>query len=186
MNSAHLISHRHTPIYRVVRRGWQYPLDASYSQRKTDNWWNTRAFPALYTCCSVRVARAVALDKFRFSAVLAEDLQPDQRPDLVEVTWSGRVVDVATGPGVAAAGFPNDYPRGVSKSMTRDLATKWHAANREGVVCRSASMYRQGYTTWNGPHQRWSEGAIFTNNVRFQPRLLGRTSDLTWLFPRRR
>lgn len=177
------MGHRHVPIYRVVRQGWQNPVDASYSQPKSSNHWNTQAFPSLYACCSVRVARAVALDRLRAAAVVIEDLPSDQKPILAEITWSGHLVDVATQAGVATAGFPGRYPKDVSKDSTRAAATKWHAVGLEGVVCRSASMERFGQRAWNGPHQHWSECAIFPRNSKLQPRLLRRRSNTAWLFP---
>jgi len=72
--------HDHTPVQRVVRRGWSDPLDASFSQRRPDRRWNTQDFPALYCCCSVRVARAVALDIFRVAGLELEDLHPPPSP----------------------------------------------------------------------------------------------------------
>jgi RES domain-containing protein len=177
------MAHRHTPIYRVVRQGWQHPIDASYSQRKSNNRWNTREFPALYACCSVRVARAVALDRLRFASVVVEDLPTDQRPILAEIAWSGHTVDMTSKAGVAAAGFSDQYPKETSKESTRNAATKWHAAGLEGVVCRSASMERLGESAWNGPHQHWSECAIFPRNSKLQPRLLRRRMDTGWIFP---
>jgi RES domain-containing protein len=68
--------HNHVPLFRVIRRGWADPLDTSYSQRASaDNRWNTPDFPALYSSCSERVARAVARDVFRLAAIELADLQ---------------------------------------------------------------------------------------------------------------
>ena len=100
-NGPVLFDHSHQPVYRVVRRSWRNPLDATFSQRPTaDNRWNTNRFPALYCCCSVTVARAVALDVLRYAGIELTDLRPDVQPRLVEISWSGEVVDVATAAGV--------------------------------------------------------------------------------------
>jgi len=71
--------HAH-PIFRVVRGGWRDAVDASRSRTRVDNRWNTPDFPALYCCCSVPVAQAVALDVFRLAAVMVEDLARNLAP----------------------------------------------------------------------------------------------------------
>jgi RES domain-containing protein len=176
------MEHGHV-VYRVTRQSWRDPLEASYSQVRTDNRWNTPAFPALYACCSEQVARAVVLDRFRLSGVELEDLHPDARPALVEITWSGMLVDVASAAGVAAAGFPATYPAGVSIADTQTAATAWHAAGFEGVVCRSASRARLGFSEWRDPHQPWGEIAIFPQNAKRAPHRRRRSAELEWLRP---
>lgn len=95
--TARTVAHKHMPLYRVIRRGWADPLDTSYSQRASaDNRWNTPDFPALYSSCSERVARAVARDVFRSAAIELADLQGAMLPELVEIAWAGEVVDVAS------------------------------------------------------------------------------------------
>lgn len=180
MNAPVLRAHRHKPVYRVVRSGWANPLNASYSQQKPNNRWNTRDFPALYCCCSEKVARFVARDVLKFSGVVFEDLQPAGRPALLEVSWSGRVVDVASAKGIAAIAFPPNYPVGTSREETRAAATKWHEAGFQGVVCRSASLSRQGFSNWREPHQPWGELAIFVQNTRKGPQLLGIREHREW------
>ena len=174
------VEHAHWPVYRVVRRAWEDPLDASYSRSRPDNRWNTAEFPALYCCCHPRVARAVTLDVFRLAGVELADLQPAALPQLVEVSWNGRVVDVASAEGVIAAGFPSEYPKGVGKSQTRRYATEWYAKGAKGVVCRSASIARTGFSSWSGPHISWGELTIFVSNAKRRPRLLHRRRDLDW------
>ncbi|MGH9721148.1 MAG: hypothetical protein ACRD8O_13115, partial [Bryobacteraceae bacterium] len=109
------------------------------------------------------------------------DLQPAVRPQLIELSWSGEVVDAASPGGLADAGLPRDYPAGVSKETTRRAAHRWHAAGRSGVVCRSASVNRMGVAAWNEPHQKWSEVAIFVANCDPPPRLVSRRSGANWL-----
>ena len=73
-------AHRHQPVYRVVRAGWEDPLDASFSRWWPDRRWNIADFAALYCCCSEAVARAVAQDVLRVASVLLEDLQAHAWP----------------------------------------------------------------------------------------------------------
>jgi RES domain-containing protein len=184
--SDHRLAHRHQPVFRVVRAGWGDPLDASHSRRALDRRWNTPDFPALYCCCSETVARAVAQDVFRLAGVLAEDLQPHARPQLVEIGWSGEVVDVVTEQGVEAASFPAGYPAGVERAATRAAAERWHAGRAEGVCARSASLARRGVSTWSGDHPRFGELAIFVVNARAAPALIRRRGDEDWLTVTRR
>jgi hypothetical protein len=75
-------------------------------------------------CCSETVARAVTLDVFRTAGVELSDLRPDARPRLVEIAWHGKVADMSSTEGLAAAG----------KAMTRRAAERWHTAGLGGVV----------------------------------------------------
>ena len=175
------VEHDHEPLYRMVRASYADPLDASFSRVKVDNRWNPPdGFAALYACCSERVARAVALDLYQYAGIVLEDLQPAARPHLAEVGWSGRVIDVASVEGVAAAGFPPSYPTGIDYSQTQPKALEWHAAGSEGVVCRGASIDRLGLSDWTGPHPSWGEVAIFVENAATSPRLIRRRTDLEW------
>lgn len=174
-------AHRHVPVYRVVRARWDDPLDASYSRAAPDRRWNTADFPALYCCCSIGVARAVALDVFRTAGVEIEDLQPDVRPQLVEIEWRGSVVDVASIGGVEAAGLAADYPRGSDRAATRAAAERWHADGAQGVCARSASLQRLGVSDWSGDHRRYAELALFVENGKSPPVLLRRRDDAGWL-----
>lgn len=171
-------------MVRVVRAGWTDPLDASFSRRGKDKCWNTADFPALYCCCSETVARAVARDIFRAAGVAElSELQTAYRPRLVEIAWSGEVVDVASEKGVTAAGFPMSYPAGVDRRATRQRAVEWHADGAHGVVCRSASLHRLGLVAWAGNHRPWGELAIWVWNARNKPELLARRNDDQWLSP---
>lgn len=177
------VAHTHEPIYRVVRAGWADSLDASFSQRAADNRWNTFEFPALYCCCGLPTARAVTRDILRLAGVEVEDLQPAFRPRLVEVRWTGEVVDVVSAEGVASAGLPPSYPDGVSKVHTRRLATEWHSAGSQGVVCRSASLWRMGLTDWSGDCTRTGEIVLFVQNCRTPPAKVGHRDDAGSLEP---
>lgn len=182
MTAPRLMPHTHN-IYRVLAHRHTTPEDASYSQTKRDNRWNTPEFPALYACCSPAVARSVAEDIYRRSGVVLEDLQPDALPALHELSWRGELVDAATPAGLAAAGFPSTYPAGVSKVDTQRAAGAWQAAGLDGVVCRSASLGRLGFTRWAQPHEPWGEVAIFTRNAKRPVRRQRTWPDLAWLRP---
>lgn len=177
-----MAAHTHVPLYRVIRRGWADPLDTSYSQRASaDNRWNTPDFPALYCGCSERVARAIAREVFRLAGIELTDLQPAMLPQLVEIAWSGEVADMASPEGVAAAGFPPDYPVGIGKTQTRAAATIWHRSGAAGVVARSASLMRLGLRNWDGDHEAWSETTVFVNNSPLRPAVQRRRTELDWL-----
>lgn len=127
------------------------------------------------------MARAVALDIFGISAVTLEDLQPGLAPQLVEIEWSGEVVDMVTPEGIEAAGFEANYPQGVDHSQTQPAATQWHAAGAEGVCCRSASVHRLGRSRWEGEHREFGELAIYPDHADRAATLLARRDDLDWL-----
>lgn len=182
MSRRHL-NHSAGPLYRVVRAGWTDPLDASFSQTAGDRRWNTAEFPALYCCCSLAVARGVTRDLLKLTGAEVEDLQPSYRPRLIELAWTGDVVDVSTVEGIAAAGFPPDYPSGVSRGLTRAAATRWQAEGDEGVACRSASLWRLGFSDWTGVYSRWSELAIFVENCGTRPAWTGHRDGTDWLAP---
>jgi len=177
-----VVTHDHQPLYRIVRANWTDPLDASFSQTVRDNRWNTPAFPALYCCCSLRVARAVALYRLRRVGALLDDLAPGARPRLVEIGWQGDVIDAASAAGVAAAGFPDAYPRGVTVEATQSAAARWHETGKEGVVCRSHALAEMAsIDAWNGDHIPWGEVAIFPRHARVAPRRIRDHADPDWL-----
>ena len=176
------IAHEHVPIYRVVRRDWRDPVDAGFSQLPhVNNRWNNSDFPALYCCCSEAVARAVVRDIFRVTGVDLADLQDAAQPQLTEIHWSGELVDMITETAIVAAGFPPDYPLRSEHSETQLAAILWHQERSEGVLSRSTSLARLGFTDWAGDHPRWSELAIYTDNSLLRPSLLKRRDDLDWL-----
>jgi RES domain-containing protein len=180
MTPAAVIEHEHQPLYRVVRRDWADPLDASFSRMRASNRWNTSGFPALYCCCSEAVARAVALDVFRLAGVELSDLRAGVRPQLVEIDWQGRVADMCSPEGVAASGFAPGYPHAADRQATQAAATAWLRGGLEGVVCRSASLNRAGFADWTGPHERWGEVAIFVETAATRPRVRRRREDRDW------
>lgn len=175
-----LVTHDHNPLYRVLPQDAIDFLDDSYSRHK-DNRWNTADFPALYCCCSKQSARAVALEKLSSVGLLLEDVQPPDSPMLVEVEWVGQVVDVASADGVLAAGFTADYPDGTTRDRARLLAAQWFENGHEGIVCRSASLFRLGNRNWHPPHQPWGEAVVYKQNATQQPKSLRKHDDSAWL-----
>lgn len=184
MSGPRLVPHDHD-VVRVVRVGWEDPLDTSFSRHAPGSRWNTGAFPALYCCCSEAVARAVTRDRWKLAGVeQAIELQPAYRPRLVDISWSGKVVDVASQEELTASGLPTSYPDGVDKGTTQERAASWHGDGAaEGVLCRSASLHRLGISIWEGAHERWSELAVWVDRAARRPRLLRRRDDLDWLRP---
>lgn len=177
------LSHTHSPIYRVVRRNWTDPLDTSFSRAANNRWNPPDAFSVLYTACSEEVARAVVQDIFAVMGAGIADLTDEALPQLCEIDWAGSPVDVATPEGVSAAGFPSEYPDRVATTTTQAHAIEWNRNGLDGVVCRSASMWRLGLSNWLGDHESWSELAIFTENATQSPSLVSRRDDLEWLLP---
>lgn len=112
------------------------------------------------------------------------DLTLDITPQLVELEWSGTVVDLASDDGLAAAGLPSTYPEGITLQQCQEAATVWHKQRVQGVLCRSAAIRRIGLPLeWKEPHQPWGEVAIYTRNARTKPTMKRRREDDTWLHP---
>ena len=180
MNGPSALGQPFGTLYRVVRRNWADPLDAGFSRRQTNNRWNTPDFAALYCCLSEKVARAVTLDLFRLAGLELSDLRPEVRPQLVELEWEGRCADMCGTASITAAGFPPDYPAGVRIGATQRAAAEWRESGFEGVLCRSASLARLGFSDWTPPHERWSEAAIFVETASHEPHLRARRDDFDW------
>lgn len=170
-----------TKLFRVVRQGWANPLDTSFSRRTPNRRWNDSAMEALYCCGSERVARAVAFDIFRLAGVVSADLQEEYRPQLVEIRWTGDLIDIYSAQGLAEAGFSGRYPQGISKDQTRAAAAVWHSGGSQGVLCRSASLARIGQTEWPEPAAERGEVALWPSNSAKKPRLIRRRRDDGWL-----
>lgn len=177
------------PLLRVVKAGWPDPLDTSYSASAGGRWNPAGSFEALYTFGSPRGARAYAWEKLHRIGVVPEDLVPDSQPQLVEVGWKGRVVDVATDAGVGAAGFAHDFPAGVGWARTQPPAQVWHDAQHEGVQYRSATLHRAtlhrgGESAWAGNPLDWSEVVVFPATTKSPPRLVRRIAGMAFLYCR--
>jgi len=178
-----ITAHTHIPLFRVVpRRYIDDAENAAPSRARADNRWNTPEFPALYCCCSLPVATAVARLKIRRTGLTLDQISPDRLPALREILWDGRVVDMASPGGIRQAGFPDDYPaRSTAIDQTQAAAARWHAAGREGLVCRSHALYEvAGERGWHEPHEPWGEVAIFVRNTK-APASRRAFLNLSWL-----
>ncbi|MGI8550516.1 MAG: RES family NAD+ phosphorylase [Dehalococcoidia bacterium] len=177
------VHHSHLPLYRVVRRAWLDPLDSSYSRRQPDNRWNPpNAFPVFYTACSERVARAVTQERYQALGLEFDEIQSDWQPQLVEISWTGDVVDLASSEGITVAGFPPESPEEVEFHKTQPKALQWYASGEQGIVCRSASLARvRPNKDWSGSCASWGEVAIFTDNAGQAARVIRRRDDTEWL-----
>lgn len=174
-------AHTHVPVHRVVRASWPDPLDTTHS-RDGGRWNPAQAYQVLYTACSPAVARAIAWERLGTAGVEPEDLTPGALPQLVEIGWTGKVVDVVSPAGIAAAGLAPDYARDAGREITQPRAAAWFEAGREGVVCRSATLARAGQDRWPEPHEPWGELAIFVENARRVPRLGRRIEGTEFLY----
>lgn len=175
------VVHDHTPIYRVARAEWTDPLDATFAALHSHRWNAPGSHAVLYTSCSITVARAIVLDIFKIVALDLEDLAPGVRPVLLEIAWSGEPVDMASVAGLVECGFRHTYPEHMEHRHTQPFGRAWFALGAEGVLCRSASMFRIGHQGWMGNHEDWSELAIFVDNAKVQPVILNRREDVDWL-----
>ena len=176
-----IIGHSHVPLFRVARAGWTDPLDASFSRAHPGRWNALGDGPVLYLCCSVEVARSVVRDVFQLGSLLFDDLTAATRPVLIEVSWTGELVDMASVDGISQSGFDSDYPNGVEHARTQPLASEWRRTGAEGVVCRSASVLRIEPQAWIGDHESWSEVALFVGQTRNEPVMIGRRNTTDWL-----
>lgn len=110
-----------------------------------------------------------------------DDLRAEYRPVLVELRWTGTLVDLVSVEGLVAAGFPLTYPDRVEHRHTQPFAAIWFALGAQGVLCRSASVFRVQHQGWPGSHENWSELAIFIDNAALRPQLTQVRNDVGWL-----
>jgi hypothetical protein len=88
---------------------------------------------------------------------------------------------MASPEGLLECGFPLFYPDTVGHAQTQPFAAAWHLLGAEAVLCRSASVWRLEHRGWMGPHEEWSELAIFVDNVKVAPTLGRRWDRSDWL-----
>ncbi len=181
MTAPLFIEHDHVPLYRVVRAGWPNPLDTTFSRTTGGRWNAPEAHEVLYACCSESVARSIVADILRIGALEIGDLRPEYWPVLAELHWTGLPIDLVSAEGIIAAGFSPEYPRGVEHGDTQPYGAVWAALGAEGVLCRSASVFRINREGWLGGHEEWSELAIFVENAGIRPGLLRVRPHSDWL-----
>lgn len=126
--------------WRVIATDWDDPRDTTYSKDRGGRWNPPGSFGVLYLNATRAVAAANARSYFRPDGIAWEDLLPEARPDLVEFAVPrGTAVDVVTDEGVAACGFPPEYPFGVSWAQCRPVGEAVYEANERAIACRSAA-----------------------------------------------
>jgi RES domain-containing protein len=136
--------------WRVIAPDWDDPRDTSYSKARGGRWNPPASFGVLYLNATLAVAAANARSYFRPDGILWEDLLPEALPDVVEFAVpNGPTVDVVTDDGVAASGFPPDYPFGVSRARCQPVGRAVYQADERGIACRSAAEC-DGPGSWVG------------------------------------
>jgi RES domain-containing protein len=166
---------RHGSYYRVCKPDWVDCGDTSYSRRFGGRWTPPGEFGALYLCASIEVAAAVARAQHMGRAIPLFSLRPSRRPQLQRFSVAGETfVDLVTEQGVAAAGFPPDYPYAVTPEQCWSVAREAYAHHDNGIACRSAAEC--GPRTWLG-----EELAKFDSSRR--PRRVGERLPFSKWYP---
>lgn len=126
--------------YRVVAPDWTDAASTAYSKQHGGRWNSAGEFGALYLNATLRVAAANARARHAGRAIKLFDLLPEARPELV--TFDVRMVDVVdacTPQGIAALGFAENFPYGVSWPPCRAIAREAHADALAGVAALSSA-----------------------------------------------
>jgi len=124
--------------YRVVAPDWTEPLDTTYSKQYGGRWNPPGEFGALYLNANLRVAAANARAQHAGRAIKLFDLHPSARPELVTAEVPQRdVVDAVSPDGVAALGFAESFPFGVSWLPCQAIARAAKADGISGIATRS-------------------------------------------------
>jgi RES domain len=130
---------------RVCDPAWQDPLDTSFSRRRGGRWNPPGRYGALYLNDTVTSARKQVDHRFARHPLGVMMLRPERRPQLAVVMVARcRVQDCVTDRGLTRAGLPAGYPRHpdgtvVAHEQCWPLADAAHAAELDGVACRSAA-----------------------------------------------
>ncbi len=126
------------PYYRVVAPEWTDPADTAYSKQRGGRWNPAGEFGALYLNATVHVAAANARAQHSGRVIKLFDLLPDARPELVTFDVpQGNALDACTREGIAALGFADNFPYGVTWPSCQAIARDAHAAGLTGVAARS-------------------------------------------------
>lgn len=126
------------PYHRVVAPEWIDPADTAYSKQRGGRWNPAGEFGGLYLNATIQVAAANARAKHSGRAIKLFDLLPEARPELVtfEVLMVD-VVDACTPDGIAALGFAENFPYGVTWPRCQEIGREAHADALAGVAARS-------------------------------------------------
>jgi RES domain-containing protein len=124
--------------YRVVAPEWTNPAGTVYSKQRGGRWNPVGEFGALHLNATVDVAAASARAQHSGRAIKLFDLLPEARPELVTFDVPRvAALDVYTRDGVAALGFADSFPSGVTWPSCQAIAREAHAAGLAGVAARS-------------------------------------------------
>jgi RES domain-containing protein len=136
--SVRMVIPRGGPYHRVVAPDWIDPADTAYSKQRGGRWNPAGEFGALYLNASIHVAAANARAQHSGRAIKLFDLLPAARPELVtfEVKMVD-VLDVCTAEGIAALGFAENFPYGVTWPPCQAIGRDARANALAGVASRS-------------------------------------------------
>ena len=164
-------------LYRAIPHSSDAPLASNYSLAQGGRWNPAASFPVIYTGASQQVVRSYLDWRATFYGVPLCDYQPEDLPDLVVMSFTGTVADVATDSGLVHYGLPVEYPVGYpagQHAATQPIGLSIFKAGFCGIVTRSATV-----TSWNDPIHRWAEVAIFATQSP-QPQVLERIPFADW------
>ncbi len=122
----------------MVAPEWIDPADTAYSKKRGGRWNPAVEFGALNLNATIQVAAANARAQHVGRAIKLFDLRPEARPELVtfEVPMVD-VLDACTPEGIAALGFAENFPYGVSWPPCQAIGREAHANALAGVAARS-------------------------------------------------
>lgn len=164
-------------LYRAIPHSSDAPLASEFSVTQGGRWNPAGSFPVIYTGASEEVVRSYVDWHATFYGVPLADFQPEDLPDLVIMSFSATMADVATDSGLVYYGLPVAYPLGYSAGQhtaSQPLGLSIFSAGYCGIVTRSATV-----PDWGGPIHLWAEVAIFASQSP-QPQLLDRIPFAQW------
>ncbi len=131
---------------RVADPSWDDPLDGTYSMVSGGRWNPPGAFPVVYLCSDVRVARGIVFAKYEGLPYGPEDLEPGEAPILVSTdTPHDDYLDAVTDGGLGAVGLPATYPRDdrgdvIPHPVCQPIGERAWQDGCPGIACRSAVL----------------------------------------------
>jgi RES domain-containing protein len=130
---------------RLVEPHWADPLDTSFSKQHGGRWNAPGSFGVLYLNLSERMARVQVEHKLAGHPYAAEDLDPAEQHDLVEVDVAETdALDLVSDEGLQAVGLPVSYPvdadgRPVEHEQCHPVGRAAYDEPLPAIACRSAA-----------------------------------------------
>jgi hypothetical protein len=130
---------------RLADPAWADPLDTTFSARTGGRWNAAGTHAVLYLNGSLRTAIIQVRHKLAGQPFDAEDLDPEEQHDVVEVTVpEDDFLDCVTDQGLASVGLPTGYPYDVAgepvgHDVCQRIGARAYAEPLPGVACRSAA-----------------------------------------------